>query len=266
MSKFDDALENFAQACRNAAMWKAFYGAVYRTRLDAAFKCVKDAYENACRVYDEELGRKAMTTKPTRADALEMADHHEFMGNLQTAAMLRDLAPPEQPDRRLFCSSCDVPDRCRLYGCAGENAAEAEPPLQRIAIICDGYCWHIRSIAVIEHDMDRDEMVYRCDKPISSDHETLAKAVEALAAPTAKPDAVREAERKPLTLGHKAARYVIRSLLNQAERCEHLANIAIKDDVVADYGMIAAYYRALAKGLANDLEALAAARGTGGGN
>jgi len=38
-----------------------------------------------------------MTTY-TRADALEMADHHEFMGHLQTAAMLRDLAPQEQPD------------------------------------------------------------------------------------------------------------------------------------------------------------------------
>ena len=46
------------------------------------------------------------------------------------------IAPPEQPDRRLFCSSCDVPDRCRLYGCAGENAAEAE----EIALLPCPFC------------------------------------------------------------------------------------------------------------------------------
>lgn len=50
---------------------------------------------------------------------------------------------------------------------------------ERMAIVFDGERWHVRSIRAIEHDLDRDEKVYRCDRPISNDHATLAEAVEA---------------------------------------------------------------------------------------
>lgn len=46
----------------------------------------------------------------------------------------------------------------------------------RIAIVFDGKRWHVRRIRVIEHDLDRDEKVYRCDRPISSDHLSLRAA------------------------------------------------------------------------------------------
>jgi hypothetical protein len=57
MRKFDDALREFTRACRSAADWKSFFGAAYRTRLDAAFAHVKAAYEVACEIDDEELHR-----------------------------------------------------------------------------------------------------------------------------------------------------------------------------------------------------------------
>ena len=49
---------------------------------------------------------------------------------------------------------------------------------QRLAIVFDGENWHVRSIRLIEHDLDRDEKVYRCDKPISNDHSSPEEAVE----------------------------------------------------------------------------------------
>ena len=45
---------------------------------------------------------------------------------------------------------------------------------ERIAIIFDGERWHVRRIRVIEHDLDRDEKVYRCDKPIHNDLKSLS--------------------------------------------------------------------------------------------
>ncbi len=47
----------------------------------------------------------------------------------------------------------------------------------RIAIVSDGSKWHVQRIASIEDDRARGEMIYRCDHPISSDHDTLAVAV-----------------------------------------------------------------------------------------
>lgn len=48
---------------------------------------------------------------------------------------------------------------------------------RRLAIVFDGRRWYVRRIRVIEHDLDRDEMIYRCDLPISGPHTTLAKAI-----------------------------------------------------------------------------------------
>lgn len=44
----------------------------------------------------------------------------------------------------------------------------------RYLIVFDGTTWHVRHVRVIEYDLERDEKVYRCDQPISSDHATLA--------------------------------------------------------------------------------------------
>lgn len=64
MKHFDQALDEFTYACIIAADWKHnFFGAAYRTRLEAAFAEVKRTYENACRVDDQELGR-VLSTKP----------------------------------------------------------------------------------------------------------------------------------------------------------------------------------------------------------
>jgi len=53
---------------------------------------------------------------------------------------------------------------------------------KRIAIVCDGSKWHVRRIASIENDQTHGEMVFRCDRPISSDHVTLAEAVRSAVA------------------------------------------------------------------------------------
>ena len=53
----------------------------------------------------------------------------------------------------------------------------AKRPIRK-AIIFDGEKWHVRRIRVIEHDVGRDEKVYRCDLPLSSDHENLADVPE----------------------------------------------------------------------------------------
>jgi hypothetical protein len=52
----------------------------------------------------------------------------------------------------------------------------------RIAIACDGSKWHVRRTASIEDDRIHGEMIYRCDQPISSDHDTLAEAVRSAVA------------------------------------------------------------------------------------
>lgn len=36
----------------------------------------------------------------------------------------------------------------------------------RVALIFDGEGWYVRRIRVVEHDLDKDEKVYRCDLPI----------------------------------------------------------------------------------------------------
>ena len=59
--------------------------------------------------------------------------------------------------------------------------AEAEPAKRRLVIVCDGKKWYVWSLRLIEHDWDQDEKVYRCDAPISSDHDTFAAAIRALA-------------------------------------------------------------------------------------
>ena len=55
----------------------------------------------------------------------------------------------------------------------------------RVVIVWDGLTWYVRRLRVLEHDLDRNEKVYRCDMPIANDCETgedaLRAALEAIA-------------------------------------------------------------------------------------
>jgi len=52
--------------------------------------------------------------------------------------------------------------------------------MKRIAITFDGTSWFIRRIAVIEHDLEHDDMIYRCDLHLGGPFETVHDAVAAL--------------------------------------------------------------------------------------
>ena len=52
----------------------------------------------------------------------------------------------------------------------------------RMLIVFDGNYWFIRYVRVIEHDLEKDEKVYRCDAPLGGMHRTLDDAVAALRA------------------------------------------------------------------------------------
>ena len=52
----------------------------------------------------------------------------------------------------------------------------------RIAIVSDHEgIWYVRRIRVVEHDLDHDEKVYRCDQPLGGPC-TLQEAVKIAAA------------------------------------------------------------------------------------
>lgn len=51
---------------------------------------------------------------------------------------------------------------------------------ERLVIVFDGRAWHIRRLRLIEHALDVDEKIYRCDQPIANDLPTLAAAVNIL--------------------------------------------------------------------------------------
>lgn len=51
-----------------------------------------------------------------------------------------------------------------LFGCAKDR--------RRVLIAFDGKAWYVRSVALSEHDMTHDQMVYRCDEHISGPHRT----------------------------------------------------------------------------------------------
>lgn len=69
-----------------------------------------------------------------------------------------------------------------------ENEAQARllnntAATERIAIVYDGKAWFVRRIAIIEHDLEHDHMVYRCNEPLVNDAFTVGEALAALAAP-----------------------------------------------------------------------------------
>jgi hypothetical protein len=56
----------------------------------------------------------------------------------------------------------------------------------RFLIVFDGESWFVRHVRAIEHDLDRDEKVYRCDAPVGGVHSTLDEAVKTFRAKSAK--------------------------------------------------------------------------------
>ncbi|HYX21033.1 MAG TPA: hypothetical protein VFA98_09345 [Thermoanaerobaculia bacterium] len=55
-------------------------------------------------------------------------------------------------------------------------------PGERIVLVYNGNHWFARHLRVVEHDLDRDEKVYRCDAPIGGGHATLEGLVKMLEA------------------------------------------------------------------------------------
>ena len=51
-------------------------------------------------------------------------------------------------------------------------------PDERVVIVYDSVQWHVRRLRLSAHDLDRDEMVYRCDEPLANDCRTLHEAIE----------------------------------------------------------------------------------------
>lgn len=49
---------------------------------------------------------------------------------------------------------------------------------KRIAIVFDGSAWFVRKIKTIEHDLEKDHKVYRCDKHLGGPYATLAHVPE----------------------------------------------------------------------------------------
>lgn len=48
---------------------------------------------------------------------------------------------------------------------------------KRILVVFDGDSWFVRRVRVIEHDLTKDEKVYRCDAPIGGAYKSLAEAI-----------------------------------------------------------------------------------------
>lgn len=56
------------------------------------------------------------------------------------------------------------------------KASTAEPPQGRILIVSDDDGnWYVRAVRLVEHDLDNDEKVYRCDQPIGGKYKSLAE-------------------------------------------------------------------------------------------
>ena len=51
-------------------------------------------------------------------------------------------------------------------------------PNERILFVWDGGAWFARRVKSIEHDLDCNEKVYRCDEPIANDCSTLRDALD----------------------------------------------------------------------------------------
>jgi len=56
----------------------------------------------------------------------------------------------------------------------------------KVCIVFDGVAWFTRRVRVIEHDLDRDEKVYRCDKHLGGPFRSAMEAVGSLAVPPAR--------------------------------------------------------------------------------
>lgn len=51
-------------------------------------------------------------------------------------------------------------------------------PKRRVAIVLNDGKWYARRVAYVIHDLDRDEMVYRCDKSLGGPYRNLLDVPE----------------------------------------------------------------------------------------
>jgi len=49
------------------------------------------------------------------------------------------------------------------------SKAKAQRMAKRFLIAFDGTFWHVRRVRCVDHDLWRNEKVYRCDKPLAND-------------------------------------------------------------------------------------------------
>ncbi len=56
----------------------------------------------------------------------------------------------------------------------------------RLLVVFDGTSWFVRKVRVIEHDLARDEKVYRCDEHVSGPHDSIDDAATSAKKYTAK--------------------------------------------------------------------------------
>jgi hypothetical protein len=52
--------------------------------------------------------------------------------------------------------------------------------MRRVLIVFAGDAWYVRRVRLIEHDLDKDEKVYRCDKPLGGPFKTPLEAIQSL--------------------------------------------------------------------------------------
>jgi hypothetical protein len=60
------------------------------------------------------------------------------------------------------------------------DCGAAQSPAPRTLVVFDGTDWFLRKVRAIEHDLDKDEKVYRCDEHIGGPFQTLDSAVATL--------------------------------------------------------------------------------------
>ncbi len=75
-----------------------------------------------------------------------------------------------------------IPERKQTPPSCYVTAPKPHQERERIAIVFDGKAWYVRRIRIIEHDLKRDEKVYRCDKPLGNDYATLAEVPQVASA------------------------------------------------------------------------------------
>lgn len=69
--------------------------------------------------------------------------------------------------------------KCRCSRLLAGNVAP-ERTHRTLIVVSDGDTWFVRRVRTTVHDLDRDEMVYRCDSPLGGPFASAQEALESL--------------------------------------------------------------------------------------